>query len=338
MTEHRAPVRLLPRASVGEVLSGRARVVGSRLDPVARRGLVSPVEARVNLGIPYADLADEERRYLAMRSVGRDLGIVVRALVTAPLAVGEAASAGVRPRIVSANVDPITIEDAVEEILATPAGERARIVHFVHPHALNLAAFDRAHRARLARADVVLPDGSGIRLAAKILGASVPHNVNGTDLLPLLCAALARTGVPLALVGAEPGVAEACAARLREDHPGLSIPLVSHGFLDDGGKAQIVGRLGALGRVVVLVGMGSPLQERFAWDHLAPLREATVVTVGGLFDFFSGRMPRAPMAWRELGLEWMYRMIQEPRRLGKRYLLGNPLFVALAVAQRLGLR
>lgn len=330
--------RLLPRASVSDVLHGRGRVVGSRLDPVAPRGVVSPVEARVNLGIPYADLADEERRYLEMRSVGKDLGIVVRALVTAPLAAAGPPPEGVRPRIVSANVDPITIHDAVEQILATPAGDRARIVHFVHPHALNLAAFDRAHRARLARADVVLPDGSGIRLAARILGASVPHNVNGTDLLPLLCRAAADARVPLALVGAAPGVAETCAAQLRESTPGLSIPLVSHGYLDDDAKHELSERLRALGRVVVLVGMGSPLQEQFAWDNLASLREATVVTVGGLFDFFSGRVPRAPMVWRELGLEWVYRMIQEPRRLGKRYLLGNPLFVALAVAQRLGLR
>jgi len=300
--------------------------------------MVSPIEARVNLGIPYSDLGEEERHYLEMRSSGRDLGIVVRALLTAPLAASAPPEPGARPRIVSANVDPITIDEAVAQMLAPPRGDRARMIHFVHPHALNLAAFDADHRERLARADVVLPDGSGIRLAARILGVSVPHNVNGTDVLPLLCRAAVDAHVPLALVGAAPGIADACAQELRAQTAGLEIPLVSHGYLDDEGRRAIVARLTELGRVIVLVGMGSPLQEKFAWEWLAPLEQASVVTVGGLFDFFSGRMPRAPMAWRELGLEWVYRMAQEPRRLGKRYLLGNPLFVALAVAQRLGLR
>jgi N-acetylglucosaminyldiphosphoundecaprenol N-acetyl-beta-D-mannosaminyltransferase len=81
--------------------------------------------------------------------------------------------------------------------------------------------------------------------------------------------------------------------------------------------------------------MGSPIQERFAWEHLAHIPTATVITVGGLFDFFSGRVPRAPLAWRELGLEWLFRLVQEPRRLAKRYLVGNPLFLLLALKQRL---
>src|SRR5262249_27898825 len=83
------------------------------------------------------------------------------------------------------------------------------------------------------------------------------------------------------------------------------------------------------------VGMGSPLQERWVWRHLRDVPGATVITVGGLFDFFSGRIPRAPVAWREMGVEWLFRLRQEPARLARRDLLGNPLFLAAVVAQPL---
>jgi N-acetylglucosaminyldiphosphoundecaprenol N-acetyl-beta-D-mannosaminyltransferase len=135
-------------------------------------------------------------------------------------------------------------------------------------------------------------------------------------------------------VGGAEGVAEQCAARLRHDHPGLSTPVVTHGYVSDEESDAIRARIAKVGRAVVLVGMGSPRQETWARRHLDGIPGITVVTVGGLFDFFSGRIPRAPAVWRELGVEWLYRLIQEPRRLARRYLLGNPLFLALALRQR----
>ena len=90
-----------------------------------------------------------------------------------------------------------------------------------------------------------------------------------------------------------------------------------------------------LGPCLVLVGMGSPRQELWAWKYLSNHPDLIVVTVGGLFDFISGVVPRATVIWRELGLEWLYRLTREPRRLARRYLLGNPLFLARAVRQRL---
>jgi N-acetylglucosaminyldiphosphoundecaprenol N-acetyl-beta-D-mannosaminyltransferase len=326
---------LLPRARLADVVMGKTPLVGSRLDPAAPRGLVSPVESRVHLGIPYGDLVEDEARYLREHDAAKDAGVVLRALIASALA-QEEKKALAAPRIVSAKVHNLSIDEALDAIFE-PTGDRrrARVVHFVHPHALNLAAFDAEHAERLARADKVLPDGIGIRIAASILGVSMRHNLNGTDLLPLLCRRAVAEGVHLALIGAAPGVAEQCAQKLIEGSPGLSIPVISHGFLANDEAKAIAAKIEALGRTIVLVGMGSPLQERFAWEHLAHIPQATVITVGGLFDFFSGRVPRAPLAWRELGLEWLFRLLQEPRRLAKRYLVGNPLFLALAVKQRL---
>lgn len=330
---------LLPPASALDVLRGRAPLVGSRLDPLRPRGFISPVEARVLLGLAYGDLAEEEARYLdSVRGPGADAKLLVR-VALARLGAQNEARAVERPVIVSAAVDNVTIPEAVDAIFAQhtsePRATRSYMVHFVHPHALNLAAFDAEYRSLLRRADLVLPDGVGLRLAAKILGVGLRHNVNGTDLLPLLCARAAEAGRPLLLVGGAEGVAEACRENLLAHTPGLSIPFIHHGFLDEAALARVKAELRKHPGALLLVGMGSPLQERWAWANASDVPGLTVITVGGLFDFFSGRIARAPQEWRELGLEWLWRLKQEPTRLAKRYLLGNPLFLSLAVKQRL---
>lgn len=333
-------VALLPRAPLGDVVRGRAPLVGSRLDPAAPRGFVSPIEARVDLGLLYDDARGAERALLARRTARTDAETIAKTCVARALGGGPGATTTDRPFIVSARVDNVTPERALELVFAAPRtaqGEtpRGRFIAFAHPHALNLAWSDGALRARLADADAVLPDGVGLRIAARIAGSPLVANVNGTDLLPLLCAEAVRRGTRLALVGAKEGVAARAAENLKSAHAGLDVALVSHGYLDARATQELLVRVRALGRVVVLVGMGSPAQEKWCHEARAHAPEATFVTVGGLFDFFSGDVPRAPLAVRELGLEWAFRMAQEPRRLAKRYLLGNPLFLGLATIGRL---
>jgi len=326
----------LPPASLGDVLRGRAPLVGARFNLHLPRGHVSPVEARWLLGIPYGNLAEEEVHFLRTRSVLRDLGVVLRAAVARALAPPRDASVVQRPWIVSAPIDNLVIEEALERIFAASRGDRASFVHFVHPHALNLAVRDQALARALAEADLVLPDGIGIRVGAAMLGVALRHNLNGTDLLPYLCQHAVRRGWPLVLVGGEKGVAEACAGRLKAQFPGLDIPLATHGFHSRADSQALGKAIGGLGRCLVMVGMGSPLQEAWGHEYLASAERAVVLTVGGLFDFYSGRMRRAPLAWRELGLEWAYRLRLEPRRMARRYLLGNPLFLTRVLSQRLG--
>jgi N-acetylglucosaminyldiphosphoundecaprenol N-acetyl-beta-D-mannosaminyltransferase len=330
---------LLARASLLDVARGRAPLIGSRLRPDAPRGFLSPVEARVGLGLAHETddaIAATEAEQLAARSFRGDLRTCVSAAIGMAVTPASRVPTPTRPLLVSTRVDNVTADEAVARILARTNEARARMVHFVHPHALNLATLDDALRLQLAQADLVLADGVGLRVAARILGLGLHHNVNGTDLLPRLCGAIAAERTPLVLIGAAPGVAERCAANLRAATPGLEIPLVSDGFLDPARVDSLRTALRGLGRAIVLVGMGTPRQESFAWSHLADLPGVTAVTVGGLFDFFAGDVRRAPRAVRELGLEWAYRIAQEPRRLFARYALGNPAFLALAAAQALG--
>ncbi|MFO0559594.1 MAG: WecB/TagA/CpsF family glycosyltransferase [Polyangiales bacterium] len=317
-----------------DVLAGRAPLVGARFAGEFPEGWVSPADARLALGLAYDDAASVERDFLTdERSLSKDLSLAVRAVVANALAPDRERATDERPFIVSARVDNCTIDEAIERICAPPRQERARMVHFVHPHALNIATRDERLRAWLEAADLVLPDGVGLQIAARMLGTPLRHNVNGTDLLPLLCAQLASRQIPLSLVGAAPGVASDCAAQLASRTPGLIIGAVEHGFADERARETFLSRLSAIGGVV-LVGMGTPIQERWAWEHLASIAGITVLTVGGLFDFYSGRIPRAPMALREVGLEWTWRLWQEPTRLARRYLVGNPLFLSRALGQR----
>lgn len=325
--------QLLARASFLDVLRGRSPLIGARCSDQSPRGFISPLEPRMRMGISYGDAALEEAEALQRRTLKKDLALLLRAVLVALLSPRMAGRHEGRPFIVSARVDALSVPEAVEQVLR-PAPD-GRVVHFAHPHALNLAAFDRELSANLARADLVLPDGIGLRVAAAMVGVQLRDNLNGTDLLPLLCRGAAERGLPLALVGGKPGVAEECARRLSALAPGLRFAVVSDGFLDDLRSKRVADEIRAKGPVLALVGMGTPVQERWVRRWLAGGRGVCAVTVGGLFDFYSGNIPRASQAWRELGLEWVWRLIQEPRRMAGRYLLGNPLFVMLAALQRL---
>jgi N-acetylglucosaminyldiphosphoundecaprenol N-acetyl-beta-D-mannosaminyltransferase len=310
-------------------------MLGSRLSEEEPRGFFSPVEARVHLGLDYEDLFVEERRMLDDRSKRRRFGMMARA-VLARLIGGNVQD----PKAASIfGIEPacLTAAQALDYLFA-PVEENNRIVHFAHPHALNVALVDHILWQQLNEADAVLADGVGVRIATRMLGGSLPHNLNGTDMFPRLCARASQEQRPIVMIGGKQEVVEECARRTRATHPELSIPVVSHGYLSDEESRALVEELRSLDRPIVLVGMGTPIQEQWVWTYLSQLEGVVVLTVGGLFDFYSGTMPRAPLAMRELGLEWLYRLSREPRRMFRRYLFGNPLFLLMTGLQRLGLR
>jgi exopolysaccharide biosynthesis WecB/TagA/CpsF family protein len=212
------------------------------------------------------------------------------------------------------------------------AGEPTRVA-FLNAHCVNLASADADYSKALATADAVLPDGSGIAVAARMCGSRITENLNGTDLIQALGRRLAASGRSLFLLGGQPGVAASAAASLARSCPGLRIAGSRHGFFEVSEETEIVREINASGADVLLVALGVPLQDTWL-QRIAPQLTATLsFGVGGLFDFLSGRIPRAPAALRRLGLEWTYRLYQEPRRMWRRYVLGNPAFLARAVVQ-----
>jgi exopolysaccharide biosynthesis WecB/TagA/CpsF family protein len=216
---------------------------------------------------------------------------------------------------------------------ALGAGAHLKVA-FANAHVVNLAARDEPFRAALGRF-MVLPDGVGVDIGSRLLhGAPFPDNLNGTDFTP---AFLAQVGRPLrvALVGARPGVAEKAAERLRELAPRHAFVVVSHGFFDRRGEVAILDRLRGERPDVLLVAFGNPRQEAWIAEMIGRQHCSLAFGVGALFDFLAGEAPRAPALMRRLRLEWLFRLSLEPSRLWRRYVLGNPAFLARMALQRL---
>lgn len=210
---------------------------------------------------------------------------------------------------------------------ALTAGEFTRIA-FANADCANLAAKNSRYRQELDAMDWIFVDGIGMRIAGKVMQTPVRDNVNGTDLFPLLCEALARSGKRLFLLGARPGVAAAAAAWAEARFPGLQIAGTRHGYLTAAEEPAVIAAIRASKADVLLVALGAPRQEDWIARNAAACSVTVAMGVGGLFDYYSGRIPRAPAWMRRLGLEWVFRLLQEPGRLWRRYLVGNVVFLA----------
>ena len=214
------------------------------------------------------------------------------------------------------------------------AGERLQVI-FINAHCVNVAARDSNYAQLLGNSPFLFADGAGMALAARISGIRLNHNINGTDLFPPLCAAAAAASVPVAFLGARRGVAAACAARMEQIHPGLRVVWVADGYLTVEEEEIRIRELNESGAKLLFVAKGVPAQEHWIAAHAGRLAAPVVLGVGALFDFYSGTIPRAPAWMRELRMEWLYRLLREPRRMFGRYVLGNPEFVARALLWRL---
>jgi exopolysaccharide biosynthesis WecB/TagA/CpsF family protein len=229
----------------------------------------------------------------------------------------------------------LSAAQAVDEAEALYERREPAWIAVENVHAVNLATADGSHREVLDRAGLVLNDGKGVMLGARILGDRFPDDLNGNAFTPLLLERAAQRGWPVFLLGAAPGVVERAARILREEHTGLQVVGTHHGFLGPDDHDAVVRAIRTAGTGLLLVGMGMPLQERWVDRHLAATGARLASTVGAFFDFRTGEVPRAPAWLNRIGLEWAYRLVMEPRRLWRRYLLGNPLFMYRVGRQRL---
>ncbi len=206
-------------------------------------------------------------------------------------------------------------------------GVRRRVA-FINADCVNIAARDAHYAKTLEGMDLLLPDGSGLAIAAKMVGKRFTENLNGTDLFPVLCAEANRRGKSIYFLGGKPGIAERAAEAAIRANPGLRVAGLADGYFDD--EETAVAAINESGADILLVAMGAPLQEAFIARHSTALSARLCMGVGGLFDFVAGEKPRAPAALRRIGIEWAWRLAIEPTRLARRYLIGNPLFLMRA--------
>jgi N-acetylglucosaminyldiphosphoundecaprenol N-acetyl-beta-D-mannosaminyltransferase len=236
-----------------------------------------------------------------------------------------------KQEVLGVRFDALSMEEAASRALAL-AGE-AGCHYVVTPNAeiVWLARRDPALSEIINKADLVLPDGVGVIHASRIVGRPLRQKVAGIDFAAALMEKMAGSERKLFLLGAKPGVAELAAQRLRAQYPGLLICGVCDGYFRD--DVPVVARLNDSGADVVFVCLGAPKQECWMAEHRAQLSAHLLVGLGGSLDVFAGNVSRAPERWQRLGLEWFYRLLQEPRRFGRMCRL--PMFLCAAVGDRL---
>jgi N-acetylglucosaminyldiphosphoundecaprenol N-acetyl-beta-D-mannosaminyltransferase len=222
----------------------------------------------------------------------------------------------------------------IEEIIRR-RDARAASVFFVNAHTLNLAAADSSYRSTLNSGDYVLADGTGIRWAARLRGIRILDNMVGTDFIPAMFRETADRGYSYFMLGADPRTIEVAADYARCMFPGWTQAGFHHGYLtDETAASDAIEQINAVRPDVLLVGMGNPIQEQWIERHLARLNVFACLGIGGLFDYWAGNVSRAPSWIRSLGHEWLWRLFQEPRLKARRYLIGNPLFLARVLRER----
>jgi N-acetylglucosaminyldiphosphoundecaprenol N-acetyl-beta-D-mannosaminyltransferase len=244
-----------------------------------------------------------------------------------------------RVRIGHALVDSCSFEQAMSAILAH-ACTGNRPAYVITPNAQHIVLLDRDPRLReiYRNADLVVPDGISLLFAARVFGRALRERVTGVDLFQSLCCCAAAANLRVFFLGGLPGSADLAASRLRERVPDLSVetycpPL---GFENDAVELDHIANLINSARPSILfVGLGAPKQEYWIYDHGRKLGVNVCMGIGGSFEMVSGVVKRAPGWVRTGGFEWLYRLCMEPRRLWRRYLIGNSQFVTIVLNQRI---
>lgn len=248
---------------------------------------------------------------------------------------------GGKRNILGVLVNVIDYDAAVEQIIGAAKAQRAFTVSALAVHGVMTGALDSRHRHRLNQFDLVVPDGQPVRWALNLLHhAGLFERVYGPELTLRVCQRAANEGLAIHLYGSRPEVLDQFEQSLRARFPTLKIcsKLPSRfRTVSAAEQHEILAQIRQSDPAIVLVGLGCPRQEVWAYEN-APELQRPVLAVGAAFDFHAGLLSQAPPWMQSRGLEWLFRLWTEPRRLWKRYLYLNPLYLLMLAAQKLGLR
>ncbi len=244
-------------------------------------------------------------------------------------------------RIFGVGIDNLSLNALLKIIEKSIKSDQKCILNYVNIHALNLAHSTPWFRSFLNHSDIVFCDGFGAILGAWLTGQKLEHRFTPPDWIDQLCELSSMEGFSLYLLGAQPGVAEKAANSLREKHPGCNIIGTYHGYFEKNigspENEKVIKEINSLRPNILIVGFGMPMQEKWIQENFGRLDVNVFLPVGAALDYISGEVRRAPRWMTDHGLEWLGRLIIEPRRLWKRYLIGIPVFFWCVLLQRLGL-
>jgi N-acetylglucosaminyldiphosphoundecaprenol N-acetyl-beta-D-mannosaminyltransferase len=239
-------------------------------------------------------------------------------------------------QILGCRLDPIDSAEATTRILSLAReGQGAHVVTLGTEMVVH-AQHDARFRAIVNKSALSLCDTVGVLTVARLRGAPLSGRVAGVELIERLCAGAAARGLPVYFLGGAEDVAAAAAASLHARFPALRVAGTRNGYFSDDESAAVAGAIAASGAKLLLAGLGSPRQEYWLAEHLRETGCGVGIGVGGSFDVIGGRIERAPRVVRRFGLEWLYRLIREPKRWRRQ--LALPQFVWLIALDELGLR
>lgn len=235
-------------------------------------------------------------------------------------------------------LDVPTLHEEIAKRIET--GAHALVLN-VNVNCLNLAYRHGWLRDLLNSASLVFCDGAGVQLGARLLDHRIPQRITYADWMWQLAEFAEPRGYTFFFLGAQPGVADEAAARLIARFPALRIVGTHHGYFDKAPNSEeneaIVAEINALKPNILVTGFGMPAQERWLMENWERVEANVALTGGAVFDYVSGQLRRAPSWMTDNGLEWLGRLVIEPGRLWKRYVIGNPIFMYRVLKQRLGL-
>ena len=242
--------------------------------------------------------------------------------------------------LLGVKVDAVDYTAAVAKIIAAAHTSQPLAVSALAVHGVMSGVFDPAHRYRLNQFDLICPDGQPVRWGLNLLHrVGLADRVYGPSLMLEICRAAAAEGLPIFLLGGYSELLTSLSARLTAQNPALKIAGVRASKfrpLSPDEWTELVEAIRASGARILFVGLGCPRQEVFAFEARHAVSMPTVA-VGAAFSFHGGAIAQAPPLMQRWGLEWLFRLIQEPRRLWRRYLLLNPAYLALLALQKLRL-
>lgn len=243
-----------------------------------------------------------------------------------------------KSNILGVLIDAVDYEGAVDVIIRSAKDKRPIAVSALAVHGLMTGVLDREQKFRLNHFDLLVPDGQPVRWVLDMLhGASLPDRVYGPNLTLRVCAKAAAERLPLFFYGSTPEILESLKTSLESKFPGLIVAGMEPSKfrrLRPDEKPELAARVRASGASMVFVGLGCPRQEAFAYEFREILG-LPILAVGAAFPFIAGIIPQAPVWMQNAGLEWLYRLLSEPRRLWRRYLFLNPAYVFLVALQAL---
>lgn len=235
-------------------------------------------------------------------------------------------------------VDNVTSDVAlrkVENFVTNGRTEKgARQVFFTNVHSIHLSRTDHELQSVINNADMVLPDGSGLKIAGKMLGQPILENLNGTDFTPRVCQMAEKQGWSVYLLGAREETVARCYRNLQTRFPKLQLKGYHNGYFSKHEEKAIVDRINECKPDILFIALGSPLQEKWIAQHASDLEVRVCFAVGGLFDFISEDINRAPLWMRKAGFEWLFRFVQDPLNKWERIFIEIPVFLSLLFTKK----